>query len=75
MLQTSEKRTVRVGDHRPVHEAITYLENHRERMGYPGARRQGLPIGSGATEATCKTLVTVRINGVAPAGRKPRPAR
>lgn len=61
MLKASDKRTVRVGDHRPVHEAITYLENHRDRVGYPRARRQGLPIGSGSTEATCKTLVTVRM--------------
>jgi hypothetical protein len=57
----SGKRQVRIGPNRPVHDAITYLENHRERMGYPGARRRGLPIGSGNTEATCKTLITVRM--------------
>jgi hypothetical protein len=60
-LLESGKRDVRRGPNRPVHEAITYLENHGERMGYPGARRRGLPIGSGNTEATCKTLVTVRM--------------
>jgi hypothetical protein len=60
-LTESGTRTVRVGTTRPVHEAITYLENHRERLDYPGARRRGLPIGSGNTEATCKTLFTVRM--------------
>jgi hypothetical protein len=57
----SGKRQVCIGPNRPVHDAIIYLENHRERMGYPGARRRGLPIGSGNTEATCKTLITVRM--------------
>lgn len=60
-LHQSGKRYVRVGPHQPVHEAITYIENHRELLGYPGARRRGLPIGSGNTEATCKSLFTVRM--------------
>jgi hypothetical protein len=60
-LTESGTRTVRIGATRPVHEAITYLENHREMLDYPGARRRGLPIGSGNTEATCKTLFTVRM--------------
>lgn len=60
-LLASGQRDVRIGPTRPVHEAVTYLENHRERLGYPGARRRGLPIGSGNTEATCKTLIAVRM--------------
>jgi hypothetical protein len=60
-LHASAKRDVVVADTRPVHEALTYLENHGERMSYAHARAQGLPIGSGNVEATCKSLVALRM--------------
>jgi hypothetical protein len=60
-LLRSGRRHVRVDGARPVHDAIRYLFNHEERMRYRDARRAGLPIGSGAVEATCKTLVETRM--------------
>lgn len=58
-LIDSGRSTGRSGN--PVHEAITYLTNHADRFEYAAARANGLPIGSGAVEATCKTVVSVRM--------------
>jgi hypothetical protein len=60
-LHASGKAPLAVGTSRPIHEAITYLENHQGRMNYAAARRRGFPVGSGNVEATCKSLVTVRM--------------
>jgi hypothetical protein len=41
-------------------KAYRYLRRHRRWMDYQGYRRRGLPIGSGVTEAACKTVFTQR---------------
>lgn len=40
--------------------AYNYLLNHRAGMDYAAYRNQHLPIGSGVTEAACKTVFTQR---------------
>ena len=44
-----------------LYDAFTYIDNNRERMRYASLKKQNLPIGSGHVEATCKTLVSVRM--------------
>jgi hypothetical protein len=44
-------------------KAISYFGNHLERMNYCLYRAMGLPIGSGVTEAACKTVVKQRLCG------------
>jgi len=41
-------------------KAYRFLRRHRRWMDYQGYRRRGLPIGSGVTEAACKTVFAQR---------------
>jgi hypothetical protein len=60
-LRDSGFENVYRGKERPVHDAITYIKNNGDRMHYASAVAAGRPIGSGAVEATCKSLVGQRI--------------
>jgi len=42
-------------------KAYRYLRRHRRWMDYARYRRLGVPIGSGVTEAACKTVFTQRL--------------
>jgi len=46
-----------------VRKAIGYFQTNAARMDYPGFIARQLPIGSGAIESTCKTLVEERAKG------------
>lgn len=46
-----------------VRKAINYFYTHAAYMDYPSFRAQKLPIGSGAIESTCKTLIQKREKG------------
>lgn len=42
-------------------KVLAYFRKRRHRMQYAAARAQNLPIGTGVTEAACKTLVSARL--------------
>lgn len=44
-----------------LQSAITYFANHQPQMDYANYRAKHFPIGSGVTEAACKTLVKQRL--------------
>ena len=48
------------GRHKEFQEAVAYLAKYRRWMNYAGYHRVGLPIGSGVTEAACKTIFGYR---------------
>ena len=50
-----------IKEKKDVESAITYLKNHKSKMQYNKNTTLNMPIGSGVTEAACKSLVKVRM--------------
>ena len=46
-----------------IARAVAYMEANEDRMDYPAALAAGYMIGSGVTEAACKTVVKARLCG------------
>lgn len=44
-----------------LEDSIRYFENHLHQMHYKRYQDLGMPIGSGVTEAACKTLIKQRL--------------
>jgi hypothetical protein len=52
------------GDNREVlSDHLRFIRNNKDRMCYVTLRRAGLPVGSGVTESTCKSVIGQRAKG------------
>lgn len=60
-LQHYNRRVLTKAAEKEFCKAYRYLRRHSRWMDYARYRRQGLPIGSGVTEAACKTVFTQRL--------------
>lgn len=56
-----EDRDKVVGGDQPIEAAPTYIANHNAQMNYAPHRARRRPVGTGHVEATCKSLVQVRM--------------
>jgi hypothetical protein len=58
-----QRSVVDVPTAKELTKVISYLSRHKNagRLAYAAAKRDGLPIGTGVTEAAAKTLVSVRM--------------
>ena len=54
------QRVLSAAKEKEYQSAYNYLNKHQESMDYCEYRRLGFPIGSGVTEAACKTVFTQR---------------
>ena len=69
LLAQMEDQSVKIEDKKRISDvtkkklsaAITYFSNQLSRMNYTAYTAKNLPIGSGVTEAACKTLIKQRL--------------
>ena len=61
MKEVKEKKSHSKNLTEKLQAAITYYENHQHQMDYAEYIEKKYPIGSGVTEAACKTLVKQRL--------------
>ena len=60
-LKTLKHNTLTKVKREKLNKAITYFSNHHSQMNYVQYKKDKLPIGSGVTEAACKTLIKQRL--------------
>ena len=60
-LESLASRELNEAAREGLDKATTYFRNQQERMDYARRTKANLPIGSGVTEAACKTLVKMRL--------------
>jgi len=63
MEKLAQKNSLTKSIKENLQAALTYFKNHRQMMDYAMHIEKNLPIGSGVTEAACKTLVKQRLCG------------
>jgi hypothetical protein len=68
LLQVMEERLadgrpLRAAEREALQKAVSYFRNNAARMDYAACAADGLPIGSGVTEAGCKLIVKKRFCG------------
>ncbi len=60
-MKTLRKKRISKIKREKLEQSITYFTNHYHQMNYVECVEQGLPIGSGVTEAACKVIVKERL--------------
>ena len=60
VIRHFEKLDLKKAKRKGLRERLRYFRNHRDRMQYRRFRREGWPIGSGAIEGACKSLIKQR---------------
>lgn len=56
-----DRRSMKASARKDFQRAYNYLRTRTRHLQYAEYRRQGLPLGSGVTEAACKTVFTQRL--------------